>query len=274
MKTSSRLFNTMRRFMRLNRQKQKKTIRQQKTIQAKEYQRAKASTPAISTQSKGSEIVKAATDSAKYIEQQKKKEEAERKRAEKKAEREAKRRERLAKLQDTLNKRYTKLADKYAVPLDEVIAQAGNIEGVALSEDGKSIIIDAEKANAESIRSLKATLPSEIAIKKEIAKEVGATDAKYISKEKMRKAIQDKLFYNSKDSIFTKYYDYFERKKDGGGAKDMKKYNEAPGAYIKASDYMTELGKEVQKNGFTNDYRDLKEKIENLFAEIDEVKTS
>lgn len=274
MKTSSRLFNAMRRYMRLNRQQQKKTVRQQKTIKAKEYQRAKASTPSISIQSKGSEIAKAATDSVKYVEKQKKKAEAERKIAKKEAERKAKRRERLAKIQNTLNDRYTKLADKYALPLDEVIAQAGSIQGVALSEDGKSIIIDPEKATAESIRSLRATLPSEIAIKKEIAKEVGATDAKAISKEKMRKAIQDKLFYDKKDSIFTKYYDYFERKKDGGGAKDMDKYNEAPGAYIKASDYMTELGKEVQKNGFTDDYRDLKEKIENLFAEIDEVKTS
>ena len=271
MKTSSRLFNAMRRYMRLNRQKQKKTIRQQKTIQAKEYQRAKASTPTISTSSTGPDTAKVAKEAVNYTVQQKKKAEAERKRAEKKAEREAKRRERLAKLQDTLNKRYTKLADKYALPLDEVIAQAGSIEGVSLSEDGKSIIIDPDKATAESIRSLKATLPSEIAIKKEIAEEVGATDAKAISKEKMRKAIQNKLFYDKEDSIFTKYYDYFEHKDKGSGAIDMKKYNKNPGAYIKAADYMTELGREVQKNGFTDDYRDLKEKIENLFAEIDEV---
>lgn len=268
-KSSSRLSNAMRRFMRLDRQKQKKKVNTLQNTQVKEYKRAKASTPAVSTKSSSKEVAKAVKDNVKAIEKQKRLEEQ----ARKKAEREAKRRERIAKLQDTLNKRYTKLAGKYAVPLDEVIAEAGKVEGVSLSEDGQSIIIDPEKATAESIRSLKATLPSEIAIKKQIAEEVGATDAKVISKEKMRKAIQDKLFYDKEDSIFTKYYDYFEHKDKGSGAKDMKKYNNNPGAYIKASDYMTELGREVQRNGFTDDYRDLKEKIENLFAEIDEVKT-
>lgn len=271
MKSSSRLFNAMRRIMRLDAKKQqKKAMRQQKTIKAKEFKRAKASTPAVSTKSSGKEIPKAVKDNVKAIEKKKKLEEQ----AIKRAEKEAKRRERIAKLQDTLNKRYTKLADKYAIPVDEVIAQAGDIQGVALSEDGKSIIIDPEKANAESIRSLKATLPSEIAIKKEIAKEVGATDVKAISKASMRRAIQDKLFYDKEDSIFTKYYDYFEKKEFGGMPKNMSKYNELPSAYNKASDYMTELGKEVQKNGFTDDYKDLKEKIENLFAQIDEVKTN
>ena len=277
MRTSSgRRANAMRRFMRLDRQQQKKTMRQQKTIQAKEYQRAKASVPTISTSNNGN-IAKEAIDNAKYVAQQKKKAEAERKKAEKKAEREAKRRERIAKLQDTLNKRYEKLADKYAVPLDEVIAQAGSIQGVALSEDGQSIIIDPDRATAESIRSLKSTLPSEIALKKQVAEKVGASDYKAISKEKMRKAIQDKLFYDKEDSIFTKYYDYFEKKDhkgNGGGAIDTDKYDEHPGAYIKASDYMSELGREVQKNGFTDDYRDLKKKIEDLFAEIDGVTES
>lgn len=272
MKTSSRLFNAMRRFMRLNAKKeQKKAMRQQKTIRAKEYKRAKASTPTVSTSSSGNPA-KEAVNSAKYVAQQKKKAEAERKRAEKKAEREAKRRERIAKLQDTLNKRYERMASKYAVPLDEIISQAGSIQGVALSEDGKSIIIDPEKANAESIRALKATLPSEMAIKKEIAESVGVTDAKAISKATMRKEIQKKIFYDKEDSIFTKYYDYFEEKELGGGAKNMKKYNENPSAYGKASELMSELGREVQKNGFTDDYRALKDKIEDLFAQIDEVK--
>lgn len=269
MKTSSRLFNAMRRFMRLNAKKQqKKTMRQQKTIRAKEYKRAKASTPAVSTKSSSSEIAKAVKDNIKAKERQKKLEEQARKRAEK----EAKRRERIAKLQDSLNKRYERMASKYAVPLDEIISQAGSIQGVALSEDGKSIIIDPEKANAESIRALKATLPSEMAIKKEIAESVGVTDAKAISKATMRKEIQKKIFYDKEDSIFTKYYDYFEEKELGGGAKDMKKYNENPSAYGRASELMSELGREVQKNGFTDDYRALKDKIEDLFAQIDEVK--
>ncbi len=267
MKTSSRLFNAMRRFMRLNAKKQAKQAKQ-KVNKAKEFKRAKASTPAISTKSKGSEITKAVKENVKAIEKKKKLEEQ----ARKKAEKEQKRRERIVKLQDTLNKRYEKLADKYALPLDEVIAQAGSIQGVALSEDGKSIIIDPEKANAESIRALKATLPSEIAIKKEIAEEVGATDVKAISKKAMRRAIQDKLFYDKEDSIFTKYYDYFEKKEFGGMPKDISKYNENPSAYGRASDLMSELGREVQKNGFTDDYKELKDKIENLFAQIDEVK--
>lgn len=253
--------------MRLNKQQQKKTMRQQKTIQAKEFKRAKSHTPSINTKVK-SDLAKTVKSNIKFKERQKKLEEQARKRAEK----EAKRREKIAKLQDTLNKRYEKMASKYAVPLDEIISQAGSIQGVALSEDGNSIIIDPEKANAESIRALKATLPSEMAIKKEIAEKVGVTDAKAISKAAMRKEIQKKIFYDKEDSIFTKYYDYFEEKELGGGAKDMKKYNENPSAYGRAAELMSELGREVQKNGFTDDYKALKDKIEDLFAQIDEVK--
>lgn len=257
-KKSSRLFNAMRRFMRLDRKAQKKPVRQQKTIAAKEKQQAAKRASSASDSSLASKgaasINKIGTDYTK--EQQR-------------IIREQKRKERLKKLEASLNKRYQRLADKYALPLDELIDAARFVEGVSVDDNTLQISIDVENITKEGVESLKKALPSEIAIKKKLYEELGIRDPKSVNKKALRRKVQDKLFFENENSVFGKYYDYFEH---GGAVKDMKLYNKHAAIYNELVDKMTDLGKEMQANGYTDKFYELKDEIYSKLNYLNEYK--
>lgn len=248
-KKSSRLFNAMRRFMRLDRKAQKKPVRQQKLIAAKERQQraGKASSASDgSLASKGAaSINKIGTDYTK--EQQR-------------IEREKRRKERLKKLEATLNKRYQRLADKYALPLDELIEAARFVEGVSINDATMQIVIDVDNITKEGEKALKEALPSEAAIKKKIYEDFGIRDPKTygIDQKALRRVIQKRLFFDNEDSVFGRYYDFFEH---GGMVKDINLYNEHPEIYSDLAEKMSDLGRIIQKDGYTDEFYNLKDEI-------------
>lgn len=185
---------------------------------------------------------------------------------------EEKRRKRISKFEEKLNKRVEANAKKFGFNKQEIADLALDIEGISKNEDGSLYVSDEDLFSDEMVQSAygKVFTPDELieAVKDDLIENQGLTegDVQNFDDDRLVKEAKAYFGFRRNDSVFSKYYDYFDFKGEGGQGKAKKDYRMRTSEYTKAQDAMSELGRIVRNNGFDDSYYKKQAQVKALLA--------
>lgn len=185
---------------------------------------------------------------------------------------EEKRRKRIAKFEEKLNKRVEANVKKFGFNKQEIADLALDIEGISKNEDGSLYVSDEDLFSDEMVQSAygKVFTPDELieTVKDDLVENQGLSegDLENFDDDRIIKEAKAYFGFRRNDSVFSKYYDYFDFKGEGGQGKARKDYRMRAGEYAKAQTAMSELGKIVRQNGFDESYYKKQAQVKALLA--------
>lgn len=184
-----------------------------------------------------------------------------------------KKREKAKKYGEAIKKRVEKLSYSFGIAKEDFLERVAEVEGVLVTKEG-NVVIDPDLLNSDLRKAITEKLGSERSLlaeaKEALMSEDGLSEADIASlgKEGLRRKVVSMRVFEGDNSVFKKYYDVFETKLEGAGAKNKKAYGEDPGSYIKASKAMSELGHIVREEGFGSSYVDQKKKVMEMLKNL------
>ena len=184
-----------------------------------------------------------------------------------------KKREKAKKYGEAVAKRAEKLSKSFGIAREDFLERVAEVEGVLVTKDG-NVIIDPELLDSDMRKAITEKLGSERSLlaeaKEALMSEDGLSEAdvELLGKEGLRKKVVHMRVFEGDNSVFKKYYDIFEHKSEGAGARNKEAYGEDPGSYIKASKAMSELGRIVRNDGFGTSYVDKKRQVMEMLKNL------
>ena len=184
-----------------------------------------------------------------------------------------KKREKAKKYGEAVKKRTEKLSKSFGIAKEDFLERVAEVEGVLVTKEG-DVIIDPELLDSDMRKAITEKLGSERSLlaeaKEALMSEDGLSEAdvELLGKEGLRKKLVHMRVFEGDNSVFKKYYDIFETKAEGAGAKNKEAYGEDPGSYLKASKAMSELGHIVREEGFGTSYVDKKRQVMEMLKNL------
>lgn len=184
-----------------------------------------------------------------------------------------KKREKAKKYGEAVTKRAEKLSKSFGIAKEDFLERVAEVEGVLVTKAG-DVIIDPELLDSDLRKAITEKLGSERNLlseaKEALMSEDGLSEAdiELLGKEGLRKKVVHMRVFEGDNSVFKKYYDIFETKSEGAGAKNKEAYGEDPGSYLKASKAMSELGHIVREEGFGTSYVDKKRQVMEMLKNL------
>lgn len=165
------------------------------------------------------------------------------------------------------------LSSTFGIAKEDFLERVAEVEGVLVTKLG-NVFIDPDLLDADIRAAIREKLGSERSLlaeaKEALMSEDGLSEADIaaLGKEGLRKKVVHMRVFEGDNSVFKKYYDIFETKAEGAGAKNKDAYGEDPGSYIKASKAMSELGHIVREEGFGTSYVDKKNQVMEMLKNL------
>lgn len=169
--------------------------------------------------------------------------------------------------------RVESLSSTFGIAKEDFLERVAEVDGVLVTKLG-NVFIDPDLLDADIRAAIREKLGSERSLlaeaKEALMSEDGLSEADIASlgKEGLRKKVVHMRVFEGDNSVFKKYYDIFETKAEGAGAKNKEAYGEDPGSYLKASKAMSELGHIVREEGFGTSYVDKKRQVMEMLKNL------
>ena len=184
-----------------------------------------------------------------------------------------KKREKAKKYGEAVKKRAEKLSESFGIAKEDFFERVAEVEGVLVTKEG-DVIIDLELLDSDMRKAITEKLGSERSLlaeaKEALMSEDGLSEAdiELLGKEGLRKKVVHMRVFEGDNSVFKKYYDIFETKAEGAGARNKEAYGEDPGSYRRTAAAMSELGRIVRNEGFGTSYVDKKRQVMEMLKNL------
>lgn len=180
---------------------------------------------------------------------------------------------RAADYMKAVRNRAERLSKEFGIAKEDFLERLEDVEGVLVTKLG-NVWIDPDILDADVRAAVREKLGSERSLlaeaKDALMSEDGLSEADValLGKEGLRKKVVHMRVFEDDNSVFKKYYDVFESKAEGAGAKNKEAYGEDPGAYRRTAAAMSELGRIVRNEGFGTSYVDKKRQVMDMLKNL------
>lgn len=180
---------------------------------------------------------------------------------------------RAADYMKAVRNRVESLSSTFGIAKEDFLERVAEVEGVLVTKLG-NVFIDPDLLDADIRAAIREKLGSERSLlaeaKEALMSEDGLSEADIASlgKEGLRRKVVSMRVFEGDNSVFKKYYDVFESKAEGAGAKNKEAYGEDPGAYRRTAAAMSELGRIVRNEGFGTSYVDKKRQVMDMLKNL------